>query len=166
VISHSSIKIKPQVKKGTKPQAKVSVTHGISLSDQISQLLPGGAILTTPSAFPLVREPVTIWSNSPPTFSALTQVLGVPVQLFLTPTFHWNFGDSEQISTANPGAPYPNGNITHTYLHAGNYLITMEVSWTGNWIADHVTSLITGGLLTQSYQYPISVITAPTRFIG
>ena len=143
----------------------VQVTKGVSLSDQISQLLPGGAIFTTPSAYPLTHEPLTVWSQSPQSFTTLSQVLGVPVQLFLTPTFDWDFGDGTHSTTHDPGAPYPNGEITHTYEHAGNYLITLHISWFGSWVANNISTLLPGAL-TQSFQYPLTVITAPTRYLG
>jgi hypothetical protein len=154
------------VVKKAAPIKKRVTTPGISLSDQISQLIPGGGIYATPSALALVNTPITIWSSVPSTFSTTSLILGVPVQLILTPTYIWNFGDGSTSTTHEPGAPYPRGDITHQYSHAGNYQITLQVSWWGSWIANNITTPLLGSAITNSYTYPITVITAPSRFIS
>jgi hypothetical protein len=152
------------VHRQTMVKKKINTTAGISLSDQISQLIPGGGIFTTPSRYPLVNTPITIWSSNPNSFSTTSLILGVPVQLFLTPTFSWNFGDGSTSTTHDAGAPYPHGEITHTYSKPGNYLITLQVSWWGSWVANNITTNLPGGSIFNNYQYPVTVITAPSRF--
>jgi PKD repeat protein len=87
------------------------------------------------------------------------------VGVTLTPFFTWNFGDGTIYSTTSPGAPYPNGTISHTYTSAGTYKVSLTISWAGTWSAENNTYAVLGGNIVQSYSSTFVVSNAPTKFV-
>ena len=62
-------------------------------------------------------------------------LLGARVDIRATPhTFTWTWGDGEQTVTEDPGTPYPNQTLTHTYAHLkGDVTLALETNWTGEY---------------------------------
>jgi hypothetical protein len=55
--------------------------------------------------------------------------------------FLWHTGDTaspegEAVISADPGAPYPNQTVTHTYLQRGTYGASLETVWTATYTYD------------------------------
>ena len=157
------VKPKPVVTKKAiaKPIAKPAVA---SLSDKLVKLLPVGDINFQPEADPLVNLPVYFWTQTPTSFTALVPILDVVVYVNLTPTFTWSFGDGGLFVTTMQGAPFPIGEVTHTYKSSKDYSVNLKVTWTGTWSVNGVTTPISGNAITQSISRTISVAKAPTRF--
>jgi len=144
-----------------KPIAKPAAA---SLSDKLVKLLPVGDINFQPEVDPLVNLPVYFWTQTPTRFTALVPILDVVVYVNLTPTFTWSFGDGGLFVTTLQGAPYPIGGVTHTYKSSKDYSVNLNVTWTGTWSVNGVTTPISGNAITQSISRTISVAKAPTRF--
>ena len=54
-----------------------------------------------------------------------------PLHITGTATLTINWGDGEtQTGITTPGAPYPDGQLTHHYPNSGNYDITVTANWT------------------------------------
>jgi len=155
---------KPPVKKKPTVIHKV-VTAALSLSDQITRLLPGSKILYQPSSDALTDVPVYFWSDTNSVFNVVTSILGVGVNVLMNPSFVWNFGDGTTFSTSSSGGPYPDSTITHTYIRPGTYTINLSISWAGTWAAQGAAMVpILGGAIVQSATATIQVNAAPTNF--
>lgn len=55
--------------------------------------------------------------------------------------FYWHTGDAvspegEVVYSEDPGAPYPNQTVTHTYLQRGTYPAFLETGWTATYTYD------------------------------
>ena len=62
-------------------------------------------------------------------------LLGALVDIRATPAHYtWMWGDGEQTVTEDPGSPYPNATLTHTYAHQqGDVTLNLETSWAGEY---------------------------------
>jgi hypothetical protein len=151
---------KPRIKPTLKPKA----TKSVSLNDRLIKLLPTGGIAYQPEAEPLVNVPIFFWSDLPTQFATRVTVVGEVVDVLLRPGFVWSFGDGTFLSTTDPGGPYPNGKIKHTYKNPGIYPIILVQSWNGNWTHNGTTRAITGTIKTTVFAV-VTVVIAPTQFM-
>ena len=152
------------VKKKKSAVVKVA-TAALSLSDQITRLLPGSTLQYQPSRDVVTGLPVYFWSNTNPLFNVATSILGVGVSVFMTPSFVWNFGDGTTESSSKDGGPYPTGTVTHIYKTSGIYTATVTISWAGSWAAAGAALLpVLGGAIVQSASASIQVAPGPTQF--
>lgn len=93
-------------------------------------------------------------------------LLGHTVDLYLTSPGHtYHFGDG---TTAGPtpslGGPYPTGDITHTYPHAGTVTPTATTTITADYRIDGGPWLPLPGHATQTTAFPVlTVLTATNR---
>jgi len=161
-----SAKPKPKqtYKPRTKPTLKPKAEESVSLNDRLIKLLPTGGIAYQPEAEPLVNVPIYFWSDLPTQFATRVTVVGEVVDVLLRPGFVWSFGDGTFLSTTDPGGPYPNGKIKHTYKNPGIYPIILVQSWNGNWTHNGTTRAITGTIKTTVFAV-VTVVIAPTRFM-
>ena len=156
------------------PKPRVIVTKKIapkpvvklSLSDQLAQLIPMKDIYFQPALGALVQVPVNFWTTTPPTFKTSVVMLGVPIIVYLSPTYLWDFGDGTSLSTASRGAPYPNQSITHVYKSSGTFNSHLQISWSGNWLASGVTSAVSGGAIIQNIYAQIKISSAPSKYLN
>jgi len=155
---------KPRIKSTVKPSLKPKITTSVSLNDRLIKLLPTGGIAYQPEAEPLVNVPIFFWSDLPTQFATRVTVVGEVVDVLLRPGFVWSFGDGTFLSTADSGAPYPNGKIKHTYKNPGIYPIILVQSWNGNWTHNGTTRAITGTIKTTVFAV-VTVVIAPTHFM-
>ena len=157
-----------------RPKPRVIVTKKIapkpvvklSLSDQLAQLIPMKDIYFQPELGALVQVPVNFWTTTPPTFKTSVVMLGVPITVYLSPTYLWDFGDGTSLSTASRGAPYPNQSITHVYKSSGTFNSHLQISWSGNWLASGVTSAVGGGAIIQNIYAQIKISSAPSKYLN
>jgi len=151
---------KPVVRKKATPAATTSAT---SLSDKLVELLPTTGIAYSPSFQPLIKVPVYFWCDVPEVITKKMEIVGEIVTVQLKPTFIWHYGDGTFFMTRKAGAPYPDGEIQHTYSNQGHYLIELITRWEGTFTVDGATAPIPGKIDTVSVA-PISVVAAPSRF--
>jgi len=154
---------KPPVKKKRSVVVK-AVTAALSLSDQITRLLPGSKILYQPNKDAITGVPVYFWSDTNSIFNVATSILGVGVNVIMNPSFVWSFGDGTTLTTSNVGGPYPNNAITHAYKTAGTYTINLAISWAGSWAAQGAVLPVLGGAIVQNASATIEVNPGPTDF--
>lgn len=136
--------------KPRKPRIKTVAASQIS--NQVKRLLPTGSIITQPLANPLVQQPVNFMTNTPTQFNTVIVVLDVPITIHLTPTFKWDFGDGNSLTTKLPGAPYPLNLIQNTYRSVGEKRISLTTTWSGYWRAGTITAPIKGAIVQQNQQ--------------
>ncbi|MGC4110755.1 MAG: hypothetical protein QM747_10105 [Nocardioides sp.] len=69
--------------------------------------------------------------NTHPTTQTVT-LLGQRVTVKATPTqYTWHFDDNAELTTTDPGAPYPDLQVTHRYLTAGTTHPRVDTTYTG-----------------------------------
>lgn len=136
----------------------------LSLSDQLAQLIPVKDIYHQPATNSLVQVPVNFWTTTPPTFKTSVVMLGVPITVYLSPTYLWDFGDGTKLSTISRGAAFPNQSITHIYRRAGSYSASLQITWGGTWQASGATSTVSGGAIVQNLYTQVKVVTAPSKY--
>ena len=138
----------------------------LSLSDQLAQLIPVKDIFHQPATNALVQVPVNFWTTTPPTFKTSVVMLGVPITVYLSPTYLWDFGDGTKLSTVSRGAAFPNQSITHIYTRAGSYSASLQITWGGTWQASGATSAVSGGAIVQNLYTQVNVVTAPSKYLN
>jgi hypothetical protein len=157
---------KPAVKKpAKKPAIKKSATSATSLEDKLIESIPTAGISYQPSFSPLVQTPVYFWSDIPTIVTKRVEIVGEVVDVKLTPTFIWHYGDGVIYITRKVGAAYPDGEIRHTYSKPGHYLIELITRWDGEFTIDGISARIPGEITTVSV-LPITVVAAPIRFMN
>lgn len=159
-------KVLTQVAKKKSSTIAAITTTAVNLSDQITQLLPGNHLLYQPVANPLSGVPVYFWSDAGTIFSVVTSILGIGVTVALQPSFSWNFGDGTGLTVSNPGGPYPNKTVVHTYTQPGQYTASLAISWAGTWAAQGSVLPVLGGAIVQNVSAEITVSPGPTNYTG
>jgi len=152
----------PKKKVAQKKRAPVAVA-ATSLSDRISKSLPTGGISYQPNYQPLINVPVYFWNDMPPIFRSKVDLIGEVIDVTMRPSFTWAFGDGAFKSTTDPGGPYPNGQITHTYSRPGVYPVILITTWGGTFSHNGIERAITGEI-KKTTALTITVVAAPTRF--
>ena len=152
--------VKPRITKKPTPGATKAAT---SLSDKLVEMLPTAGIAYSPSFQPLIKVPVFFWSDVPEVINKKISIVGEVVEVQLKPTFIWHYGDGVIYPTRKVGAPYPNGEIQHSYSNPGHYLIELITIWSGEFTVQGVKARIPGDIKTVSV-LPITVVAAPSRF--
>ena len=157
---------KPVIKKPRKkPVAKKTAAAPTSLEDKLIESIPTAGISYQPSFSPLVQTPVYFWSDIPTVVRKKVEIVGEVVNVRLRPTFIWHYGDGVIYMTRKVGAPYPDGEIRHTYSKPGHYLIELITRWDGEFTIDGISARIPGEITTVSV-LPITVVAAPIRFMN
>ena len=152
--------VKPRTIKKPTPGATKAAT---SLSDKLVEMLPTAGIAYSPSFQPLIKVPVFFWSDVPEVINKKISIVGEVVEVQLKPTFIWHYGDGVIYPTRKVGAPYPDGEIQHSYSNPGRYLIELITVWSGEFTVQGVKARIPGDIKTVSV-LPITVVAAPSRF--
>lgn len=152
--------VKPRPAKKITPGATKAAT---SLSDKLVEMLPTAGIAYSPSFQPLIKVPVFFWSDVPEVINKKISIVGEIVEVQLKPTFIWHYGDGVIFPTRKVGAPYPDGEVQHTYSNPGHYLIELITIWSGDFTVQGVKARIPGDIKTVSV-LPITVVAAPSRF--
>ena len=153
-------KKKSVVKKST-PVAVVAT----SLSDRISKSLPTTGISYQPNFQPLINVPVYFWNDMPAVFQSKVDLIGEVIDVTMRPSFTWAFGDGSFKSTTDSGAPFPHGNITHTYSNSGTFPVVLVTTWGGTFTHNGVVRAITGQIRKVT-ALTITVVAAHTRFMN
>ena len=152
--------VKPRTIRKPTPGATKAAT---SLSDKLVEMLPTAGIAYSPSFQPLIKVPVFFWSDVPEVINKKISIVGEVVEVQLKPSFIWHYGDGVIYPTRKVGAPYPDGEIQHSYSNPGHYLIELITIWSGEFTVQGVKTRIPGDIKTVSV-LPITVVAAPSRF--
>ena len=166
-IAPTRVSSKPLVRKPASkdaPRKVIQTSAAISLSDRLVKLLPTGGIAYQPNFEPLAKVPIYFWCDLPPIFQARVTVVGEAVDVLLRPSFSWSYGDGNFFQTTHLGAPYPYGEIVHTYSNAGTYIVTLLTTWNGTFSHNAQVRAITGQIKTVSI-VTIKVVAAPSRLV-
>ncbi|MDP5185389.1 hypothetical protein QOZ88_22375 [Blastococcus sp. BMG 814] len=103
------------------------------------QRLPLPQLMTRhqPPGDGLTGLPVIFYTDSPTTQSFTVDIRGFTVVIDATAEqFTWHTGDATgQITTTDPGAPYPDHSIEHSY-RSGTYTASLTVTWGATFTVD------------------------------
>jgi hypothetical protein len=157
-----TVAAKPKVKRTYKPRVKKSTTS-VNLSDRLTKMVPTAGVAYQPEFEPLVKTEVYFWCDLPAVFQSRVDIIGEVVDVTLRPSFTWSFGDGSVYATTENGAPYPNGNIRHSYSKAGSYVITLLTTWNGSYTHNAQVRAVTGTVKKISAA-AITVVQGPTHF--
>ena len=117
----------------------------------------------------LVNLPVVTMTDATPQLLA-TDLLGYPIEVDATPTsYSWDYGDgSPPLVTTSPGHPYPNHDVSHAYGRAGDYRITLTVTYSGRYRFAGTTRWLSvaGTANTAATSPPITAEPAPSRLVA
>jgi hypothetical protein len=151
-------------RRGSGPTSS-STTPAQSLFDKLVESIPTSGISYQPSFSPLVKTPVYFWSDVPTVLTKRVKILDEIVDIKLKPNFIWHYGDGVIFATRDVGAAFPDGKIQHTYSRPGHYLIELVTHWSGEFTVSGVSTPIPSELISLAI-LPISVVTAPIRFVN
>jgi hypothetical protein len=130
--------------------------------------LPPSVLQVQPSnGRTLVNFDTNFFAEAQPFDTALT-LLGQRVDLHIVPTeFGWRFGDGESVATAEPGAPYPDLDVTHRYLKKGKVAPSVDTTYTaefrvngGGW------EDVPGSVTIAGAPVDLEVLTATPTLVG
>lgn len=87
---------------------------------------PGGRTLVNLSTF--------YFTDNTATQTLQLKLEGVQVAIEATPVeYTWHFGDGESVTTASPGGPHPDGDVTHTYASTGTVEARVDTTYAGRY---------------------------------
>lgn len=132
----------------------------LSASDlQELPIAPSGITVQPPDGWTLANLATIVQADSASQTFATT-ILGVGVAVEATPvSFAWDFGDGTTLVTSDPGRPWPDPTVTHTYRRAGSHLISLTTTWSGQYQVAESGEWVTidGVATTSSSTGPITV---------
>jgi hypothetical protein len=146
----------------TAPRPKSSTK---SLADKILESLPTMQVAYQPEGKALIKVPVIFFTDMPTSFTKEYSILGSAIQVYLSPSSLWSFGDGSMLITSKPGHPYPSTDITHSYSVPGTYTVTVATLWTGRFKVGGISFPITGAI-KQISAVDVKVVGASTKFVG
>ncbi len=158
------VAVKPTVKRTYKPRVKKAVTK-VNLSDKLTKMVPTAGVAYQPEFEPLANVPVYFWCDLPSLFQSRVDIIGEVVDVALRPSFVWSFGDGSVYATTENGAPYPTGQIHHTYAKPGNYVITLLTTWNGTY-THNAEARAVSGTVKKITVAAVTIVQAPTHFKG
>ena len=159
-----AVAVKPTVKRTYKPRVKKAVTK-VNLSDKLTKMVPTAGVAYQPEFEPLANVPVFFWCDLPSLFQSRVDIIGEVVDVALRPSFVWSFGDGSVYATTENGAPYPTGQIHHTYARPGNYVVTLLTTWNGTY-THNAEARAVSGTVKKITVAAITIVQAPTHFKG
>jgi len=129
--------------------------------------LPAGRVHIQPgSGRTLLHVPTNVYVEAGVAVLPTT-VLGQPVRVRATPVeYLWGFGDGGLLRTPDPGAPYPDLRITHTYTVPGTMRLTLTTVYRGEYsVAGGAWTPIAGTASVDSPAQPLTVVEARSRLV-
>jgi hypothetical protein len=114
-----------------------AVTPALVLSAlQRTPMPPSRLKVQPPNGRTMVNFDTNFYTERQPFTRTLT-LLGQRVQLRVFPAeFTWRFDDGDPLTTASPGSPYPDLDVTHRYLRAGGYSPSVDTTYAADWRVD------------------------------
>jgi hypothetical protein len=96
----------------------------------------------------LVGVPVIFYTDSPTTQTFTVDIRGFTVEIAAGAVgFTWHTGDGTDLTSDDPGAPYPNQTVTHDY-RSGTYTAHLTTTWGATFSVDGGASAPVPGTTT------------------
>jgi len=132
-------------------------------------IAPSPVVVQPPDGWTLVNVPTITYTEAEPQVLSAT-LLGIPVEIRATPeSFAWDYADgSAPLVTEDPGAPYPDHTVHHTYVQpAESVTIGLTTTWSGQFriVGSPTWTDVTGTATTTSSASPLQVYEAKSRLV-
>ncbi|MGY1703262.1 hypothetical protein ACI79C_01715 [Geodermatophilus sp. SYSU D00697] len=96
----------------------------------------------------LTGLPVVFHTDGPTTQTFTVDIRGFTVDIVATATgFTWHTGDGTELTSTDPGAPYPDHSVSHEYS-SGTYTASLTTTWSGTFSVDGGASADVPGTTT------------------
>jgi hypothetical protein len=96
----------------------------------------------------LVGLPVVFFTDGPTTQTYSLDIRGFTVDIVATAeSFTWHTGDGTDVTSTDPGAPYPDHTVTYDYA-SGTYTASLTTTWSGTFSVDGSASVDVPGTTT------------------
>jgi PKD repeat protein len=122
-------------------------------------LAPSALVVQPDRGWVLVNKPTVVHADPAPQ-TLTTTILGTAVTIHATPTrYAWDFGDGATLATTDPGRPWPDGTLTHTYARVGDYRVALTTTWSATYTlaGDATARDVPGTATTTSAAAPLAV---------
>lgn len=131
--------------------------------------LPGGTLKVQPPDGALVNLPTIFYTTTIEPLHFAVKAFGVAVNVTATPSeYIWHFGDGATATTASPGHPHPNEDVTHTYAEPTSGLSPyVTVVWSGTYTVSGYNEVfeVSGTVSKDGLPLQLSVREARTELI-
>jgi hypothetical protein len=145
--------------------------------DDVAERLSDVVIEQVPPLRPSFQPPGGTVVNLPTLFSAgqprlldtrRFDLVGFHVVLDARATWRWDFGDGERLATDQPGGPWPDRSVSHTYAQPGLHLVTVSSLWRGWFTVDGMGPFAVAGpaVAQDSPAMPVRVAQARAVLVG
>jgi hypothetical protein len=125
--------------------------------------LPQLSTRQQPPGNALVGLPVIFFTDSPTTQTFTVDIRGFQVVILATATgFTWHTGDGTDVTSDNPGRPYPDQTVTHDYS-SGTFTASLTTTWGATYSVDGgVNAAVPGSTTTDGPPVTFTVLQAHT----
>lgn len=136
------------------PVAQVSIAIPDLVRQQVPALKPG----SSPRSVSLTNLPTTFSSGQPAAFTTPeVTVAGTRVRLHLNPTWTWDFGHGNPLTTSDPGRTGATSPIRHRYPRRGQYRIKVDAVWNATYDVNGIPGFVVTNPITQSAWLPLQI---------
>ena len=110
--------------------APVVITAGMAAQALRQVDLPASVLEVQPPGGRTLVNFETNFYTGAESFERTVRLLGQRVDLRIRPaSFEWRFGDGTTSRTSEPGAPYPDLQVTHSYLRRGAVAAAVDTTY-------------------------------------
>jgi hypothetical protein len=130
-------------------------------------LTPSPLVVQPGRGWVLVNKETVVHAEGGPQ-TLTTTILGIGVTITATPTsYAWDFGDGATMATADPGLPWPDGALAHTYKRVGGYRLGLTTTWSATYtLAGDPTVRDVPGTATTTGAVPLEVRERRAYLVG
>ena len=150
------------------PDEVPALTPGMVAAALARIPLPAAALKVQPAnGRTLVNFDTNFYTEVAPLDPTIT-LLGQQVALHIVPSqFGWRFGDGESVITAEPGAPYPDLDVTHSYLKKGRVAPSVDTTYTATYsVNGGPWQDVPGSVTIAGEPVDLEVLTATPTLVG
>jgi len=150
------------------PDEVPDVTPGMVAAALARIPLPAGTLKVQPAnGRTLVNFDTNFYTEVAPLDPSIT-LLGQQVDLHIVPSqFGWRFGDGETTTTDQPGAPYPQLDVTHSYLKQGPVAPSVDTTYTATFrVNGGPWQDVPGSVTVAGAPVDLEVLTATPTLVG
>jgi len=150
------------------PESRPEVTPGLVAVALRRIQLPAASIQVQPPNGRTLVNFETNFSTDTVAFDRTVTLLGRRVELHIVPSaFGWRFGDGAELTTDEPGAPYPDLEVTHSYLHKGRVAPRVDTTYTARFRVDGGPWRdVPGSVTIAGAPVDLEVLTATPTLVG
>jgi hypothetical protein len=154
--------------RGVGDPADLAVVEPVVTAEDFRRLpIPAAKVeVQPPNRRTLINIPTNLYADANPVVLPTT-VLGQAVRVRATPlNFRWTYGDGSVLTTANPGAPYPDLTTAHTYRRPGTRTLGLSTTYSGEYSVGGGEWLPIDGVATvNSPNSTLTVLSAQNRLV-